>query len=902
MENEFRKKILNRIKSLDPKGDVVNIDEENKKITYNSKILGWDKAKFEDEGFVRALLVVTLVKVKKYKAESIVLEKHYNIGSNPQEKSAFLDILIKDKKDNSKSYMLIEVKTPEEFDGKKKNIETQLFNIAAIQNSQEGNVRYLVYYTIDEQLKDKFVIIDYSKYTGYKKWKTAIENSETSEMALNVIPDDYGVVKHFNYGNIKEDDENYTALYSCYSQEYLNKFKNDLHNILWGGGSSNYNDVIFAINRFFACKIYDEINTPENQAYKFQIMYEDEKPEDAELTYKRISKLYANTLVELLGVSEKEASKEQLLYSNKISLDKFIEAVKVIQGISLTENKIEGDFLGEFFESIITNEFKQDKGQFFTHWILCLFIVEALQIKQDVFRRLENAKGMRLNAIMPYIIDPSCGSGTFLVQVVKSVERYYRANKDKLNLSTALKRQINQLFLGFDDDRTTKNAWANDYIYGIEPNPDLETAAKLNLIFHGVRDAKIFKEDGLASFKEYKDDILSSYTKTVMKDVDGYEMNEKFDYIISNPPFSLVIAMLQAYNERFIYSDKKNSENLFIERWYQLLKEGGKLGVVLPDSIFDTTENKYIREFIYRYFNIDAIVSVDKTAFQPYTSTKVSILLATKKTNEEVSNYEKLWSKYADEYRKLRKTDVIKVIMENDKLSSSLERLNSKINHSNISTRILNKEEFNLDYIKSLIRELIVKDVFKGDIRKDAKKVLSEFDRIEDVFNKDIIGKELSKTTQYKLLDNIYLMVNNNKIQQLDKDKSIIVLKKFLRNYFPDDVEEDLGDDKFKELLEHCYEDIISISKIDYPNWETSNAKKYKDKEHANIWWVFSHISEELDYKIIRAEADNIGYKRTLRGEKSTQNDLMTINSDGDVIIDTDNPKTILDYIVRGSI
>lgn len=40
------------------------------------------------------------------------------------------------------------------------------------------------------------------------------------------------------------------------------------------------------------------------------------------------------------------------------------------------------------------------------------------------------------------------------------------------------------------------------------------------------------------------------------------------------------------------FSDKKNSEKLIYRTLVQLLKEEGRLAAVLPDSIFDTTENK----------------------------------------------------------------------------------------------------------------------------------------------------------------------------------------------------------------------------------------------------------------------------------------------------------------------
>ena len=54
------------------------------------------------------------------------------------------------------------------------------------------------------------------------------------------------------------------------------------------------------------------------------------------------------------------------------------------------------------------------------------------------------------------------------------------------------------------------------------------------------------------------------------------------------------------------------------------------LAAVLPESVFDTTENKYIRLFLYKYFTIKAVVSLPQISFEPYTSTKTSILFAQK--------------------------------------------------------------------------------------------------------------------------------------------------------------------------------------------------------------------------------------------------------------------------------
>lgn len=104
----------------------------------------------------------------------------------------------------------------------------------------------------------------------------------------------------------------------------------------------------------------------------------------------------------------------------------------------------------------------------------------------------------------------------------------------------------------------------------------------------------------------------------------------------------------------FLFGEKKNSENLFIERYYQLLKDGGRLAVVLPESVFDTTENKYIRLFLYKYFKIKAIVSLPQKTFAPYTNTKTSILFAQKKTDAEIEAYIKEWNEISKEYAQIK--------------------------------------------------------------------------------------------------------------------------------------------------------------------------------------------------------------------------------------------------------
>lgn len=369
------------------------------------------------------------------------------------------------------------------------------------------------------------------------------------------------------------------------------------------------------------------------------------------MLYERINELYRKALREKLYITnQKELSEMFVVSRDKFSLSKLKYTVQELEKFSFVDgkNSFDGkDILGDFFEGIIRDGFKQSKGQFFTHINIVRFMLWGVQADRLAIEKITQDK------LIPYMIDPSAGSGTFLIEYMKFItsNMKYRL-RNKLGSARGGKNSLDYWF----ESSSTENKWAKDFIYGIEPNPNLGKATKVNMILHGDGSTNIFIRDGLYPFEKYrKDDSRNVLDKASKEEYYSKHVNEQFDLILTNPPFSVPLEndTKKLVEKVFLYGDKNKSENLFIERHYKLLKEYGRLAIILPDNIFDTTENKYIRLFLYKYFNIKAIVSLPQTTFAPYTPTKTSVLFAQKKSKKEVNEWNKIWKKYSDEWSKL---------------------------------------------------------------------------------------------------------------------------------------------------------------------------------------------------------------------------------------------------------
>ncbi len=774
-----------------PNKAVTSIDVTKKKIDYNPsfKLYRDIKEITGQEELVRAIVLSKLINEYGYSPDRIELEKTYEIG-RPKVITPRIDVIVRDE--SGDAFLYIELKSPDEFEKDQDEIiEKQLFNLAGAEISQGHKVKYLVLMSCDlndAAFSNKLIVIDHDRYESFDTWKE--ERNYVDE-----IPARYGKAIKVPYikGSKKDLDKDYT-------KEQIDSIRKNLHNILWGGGGTDDNEVFSSLVNIILAKIQDESEKGDGEKYDFQsFAFSDENGESFEsneVLFERINKLYRKALKERMYITDqREIDESFIVDKKKFSLSKLKYAVMVFEKYSLVDgkNSLDGkDILGDFFEGIIREGFKQNKGQFFTHTNIVTFILWALQTDKLAIERVNSDREL------PYLIDPSAGSATFLIEYMKFITKNIKYRfKDKLKKN----RDIDDKFAEWFMPNHRENKWAKDYIYGIEHNFNLGTASKVNMILHGDGSTNIFVKDGLLPFSNYDKKIAPNALHNSSKDEQygDKEVNGQFDIAISNPPFSVELDAdtKKSLDKSFLFGGKKNSENLFIERYYHLLKEGGRMGIVLPESVFDTTENKYIRLFLYKYFKIKAVVSLPQVTFAPYTPTKTSIVFAQKKTQAEVKAWDNKWKEATKEW------NIIRTRCEN-----------------------------------------LVAVYLKGKKR----------DKLASI-------KDLSIEEEKELLLNLL------KSQITDRDK-VLDAPSIISKYSDKILEICKHDNDTKEIFGFC-----------------------------NTWWVFGEVSQAFNYQIFMAEVENVGYKRTKRGEKLQPNDLYRVDPKGKVLINDDVQETALDFM-----
>ena len=410
---------------------------------------------------------------------------------------------------------------------------------------------------------------------------------EREQNILADLPKAYGKPQEFRFYKGTENDikpvpreDLITAIKKC-------------HQTLWGGGRLSPPTAFGELCKLIFVKISDEQKPrKKGEPYQFQIKTHEPSSKLAE----RINALY-----------DEQKVKDPEVFTESIKVDDRVLRTVVSHLESINLNKTDLDVKGVAFEQFMDGFFKGDFGQYFTPRPIIEFAVKMMKPEHDW-----------------NVLDPSCGSGGFLLHALdymrkEAGEYYEKGSVDYFNYW---------------------HDFASKHLYGIEINDEIARVAKMNMIVHDDGHTNVISFDALDSI-----DKMHEHNRGFMQD--------HFDLILTNPPFGSTINLAEkpylssfelgnTYDKKGKAKPRKNqsSEVLFIERIWDFLKPGtGKAAIVLPDGILTNSSSQYVRDFILEKFQLLAVVSLPQCAFAHFgAGVKASVIFVRKRTADETPN------------------------------------------------------------------------------------------------------------------------------------------------------------------------------------------------------------------------------------------------------------------------
>lgn len=345
------------------------------------------------------------------------------------------------------------------------------------------------------------------------------------------------------------------------------------------------------------------------------------------------------------------------------------QVINVLNEIDLSDFRTRHAF-NEIYETILKDlQSAGNSGEFYTPRALTDFIVAA--IKPEIGKT---------------IADFACGTGGFLTSCLN--------------------------YLSVDVDDIEKNAKIQKSFYGVEKKSLPYLLSITNLLLHDINDPMI----------EHKNSLEVN--------VRDYEESDKFDIILMNPPYGGTEKKTIQNN---FPTDLKSSEtaDLFMIEILYRLKQGGKVGVILPDGFLNGTGNKMkIRKKLLEECNLHTIVRLPNSVFKPYATVSTNILFFDKKgTTNDVWYYEHPLPKNQKSYSKTKPILFKEFKQELDWWNNRVENENAwKVSINNIIDNdynldiknpnkkeeiieytiddLINNIELNQDEISSILKEI----------------------------------------------------------------------------------------------------------------------------------------------------------------------------------------------------
>lgn len=267
--------------------------------------------------------------------------------------------------------------------------------------------------------------------------------------------------------------------------------------------------------------------------------------------------------------------------------------VDALAGLRLLDMGVKSVSLA--FQVLRSEALKQGEGQYFTPQTVIEAGVRLMDLQQS-----------------DIVIDPACGTGGFLVQSMLEMRRKFPEIKD-IDLTK----------------------WAQTHIYGIEKDAVGLKLAKAIMQIAGDGSAHCARGDSVRTHK-WKSEFPHLVTPFA---------NGRFSVVLTNPPFGKNLkvsakdcrlsGLTIAQNEDGTYRDLEIGL-LFLERAYDLVKDNGRIGIVLPETYFFFSNYRFVLDWIKVRLKVEVVANVPMEAFQGFCRAKTNFYVFRKYPKAQV--------------------------------------------------------------------------------------------------------------------------------------------------------------------------------------------------------------------------------------------------------------------------
>lgn len=481
--------------------------------------------------------------------------------------------------------------------------------------------------------------------------------------------------------------------------------------------------------------------------------------------------LYALSYMQFLFRTTKEFFKDDRLFDDKdeinIRENSFIQILEKLETFNLSDTQ--DDVKGIAFEEFLGTTFRGELGQFFTPRTIVDFMTEILDPQEG-----------------EVICDPTCGSGGFLIKafeyVREKIEADIRSKKDSLRLSiegndydalpedkqVKISHSIDKMQAALNTELDTGIEGSRMYqlsrncIYGTDANPRMARTSKMNMIMHGDGHGGVHHHDGLLN-------------------VNGI-FEERFDVILTNPPFGQNVDRGQLISEADKFTDEEMkkkykkkygaaydealkqvddhigesllslydlgnistlTEVLFMERCLRLLKKGGRMGMVLPEGVLNNKNLQAVREYFEGKAKIILICSIPQDVFIAAGATvKPSLVFMRRFTNDEESEYANCKSEALAEVTALHQAEIDKLEATIAKADALTESLKDDLKKAQTKLKQAKKDKKNTTSVETEITTIKKEQADNRLNKKTAEKELKGLYKQIDEETKPVVKKK----------------------------------------------------------------------------------------------------------------------------------------------------------------